>query len=229
MRSDSYWQQAGDESLGMICDLEPDSRRMIVTFAAFPGRLAVRPFALMTMLADIDVKAAFLRDHWECWYHRGVMGVGDGIDAVAAFLCELARNADEVVMFGTSSGGYAAILFGSLLGFETHAFSPQVFIDPDLRRKHRDKRFASQMEGLGADMDMRYADLRPVVGRSQAPVHVYYATNHRLDTIHAGHLADLDNVTLHGFDWDSHLLVRELRDRGWLEPFLARLAAARAE
>jgi hypothetical protein len=227
MRGETYWQQAGDESLGMISDLEPDSRRMIVTFAAFPGRLAVRPFALVTMLADIDVKVAFLRDHWECWYHRGVKGVGDGIDAVAAYLRDFARNADEVVMLGTSSGGYAAILFGSLLGFETHAFSPQVFIAPDLRRKHRDKRFASQVEGLGADMDMRYADLRPVVSRSQASVHVYYATNHRLDPAHAEHLGDLDHVTLHGFDWDSHLLVRELRDRGWLEPFLHRLAEGR--
>jgi hypothetical protein len=30
---------------------------------------------------------------------------------------------------------------------------------------------------------------------------------------------------LHPFEWDSHLLLRELRDQGWLEPFLARLAA----
>jgi hypothetical protein len=227
MRGDDYYRQAGDDALGMAYDLSPHSRRMIVTFAAFPGQMAVRPFAFMTMFAEIDVKAAFIRDHWECWYHRGVKGVGDGIDAVAGFLRDFVRNAEETVLLGTSSGGYAAILFGALLGCEAHAFSPQLFIDPELRRLHDDKRFVEQMEGLGADMDMRYADLRPVVARGAAPIHIYYSTQHRVDPAHAEHVGDLENVTLHGFDWGSHLLVRELRDRGWLDPFLHQLASGR--
>jgi hypothetical protein len=53
---------------------------------------------------------------------------------------------------------------------------------------------------------------------------VYYSGGHELDRLHAERLGDLPNVTLHRFDWDSHLLLRELRDRGWLEPFLADLA-----
>jgi hypothetical protein len=224
MRGEHYFAQAGDDSLGIAYDLDPDSRRMIVTFAAFPGQMEVRPFAFLTLLADIDVKAAFLRDHWECWYHRGVKGVGAGIDEVAEFLREFSENADETVMLGTSSGGYAAILFGALVGVEVHAFSPQVFIDPELRLRHKDRRFQEEMAGLGTDMDMRYADLKPVVARSKAPIHIYYSVNHLVDPAHAEHVGDLDNVTLHGFDWDSHLLVRELRDRGWLDPFLRRLA-----
>jgi hypothetical protein len=224
VRGAHYYEQAGDPSLGLAYDLDPASRRMIVTFAAFPGRLAVRPFAFHTLLEGVDVKTAFLRDHWSCWYHRGVKGIGGGIDEVAAFLRDFSRNAEETVLLGTSSGGYAAILFGSLLGLEAHAFSPQLFIDPELRRRHHDVRFPDEMEGLGADMDMRYADLRPVVARSRAPVNVYYSVKHKVDPAHAEHVGDLDNVTLHGFEWDSHLLVRELRDRGWLEPFLGRLA-----
>ena len=72
-------------------------------------------------------------------------------------------------------------------------------------------------------MDMRYADLRPIAERSSSPVHIYYAAKHRLDKLHAERMGDLGNVTLHPFEWDSHLLLRELRDRGWLEPFLERL------
>ena len=225
LRSDAYFTQAGDDSLGMIYDLEPDSRRMIVAFAALPGEnLDVRPFAFHTMMAEIDVKAAFLRDHLEAWYHRGVVGVGDTIDAVAEFLRDFVRSAEETVMIGGSSGGYAALLFGSLLDREVHAFMPQTFIDPELRRLHKDNRFWREFEKLPPHIDPRYADLRPVVAGSRAQVHVYYGTGHPLDRLHAERLGDLDNVTLHGFEWDTHLLLRELRDRGWLAPFLERLA-----
>lgn len=223
VRSEALYRQAADDSVGIIFDLDRDSRRLIIAFAALPGQQPVRHFAFLTMLADVDVKVAFLRDHFAAWYHRGVNGVGDGIDAVAEFLRDFRRNAAEVVMIGGSSGAYAAALFGSLISCEVHAFSPQTFIDPELRREHDDKRFPREIEALTPHMDMRYADLRPVVARSEAPVHVYYSTGHRLDTLHAERLGDLDNVTLHSFDWDSHLLLRELRDRGWLEPFLDRL------
>jgi hypothetical protein len=225
VRSEDLFIRAADESLGMISDLNPDSRRMIVAFAALPGiNLDVRPFAFLTMLAEIDVKVAFLRDHLEAWYHRGVAGVGESIDAVAEFLRDFKANAGETVMLGGSSGGYAALLFGSLTSCEVHAFSPQTFIDPELRRRYNDRRFLIEFKTLPPHIDPRYADLRPVVARSEAPVHVYYAADHELDSLHAERLGDLDNVTLHPFDWDSHLLLRELRDRGWLEPFLQRLA-----
>jgi hypothetical protein len=224
--SEALYRQAGDDSVGMIYDLEPDSRRLIIAFAALPGKVEVRHFAFLTMLAEIDVKVAFLRDHFAAWYHRGVNGVGDSIDAVAEFLRDFRRNAGEVVMIGGSSGAYAAALFGSLVSCEVHAFSPQTFIDPALRTEHEDKRFPREIEALVPHMDMRYADLRPVIARAEAPVHVYYSTEHRLDRLHAERLGDLGNVTLHSFDWDSHLLLRELRDRGWLEPFLERLTQA---
>jgi hypothetical protein len=226
VRSEAFLRQVLDDELGVMCDLEPDSRRMIVTFAAFRGQQPVRHFAFYATLVEYDVKAAFLRDHCDAWYHRGVAGVGSGIDEVAEYLRGLAAHAEEVVMLGASSGAYAALLFGSLLGVEAHAFSPQTFIDPELRRVHRDRRFMRQFEGLGADMDLRYADLRPTLANAQRPLNVYYARGHPLDALHAERLGDLAPVKLHGFDVDTHLLARHLRDVGWLNPFLARLAQA---
>ena len=224
MRSEAVLRQAEDDWRGMIYDLEPDSRRMLITFAAFPGAGVVRPFMFFNMLKEVDVKAAFVRDHVTAWYHRGVQGIGGNIDAVADYLRDFSGRAEETLTIGASSGGYGAILFGALIGLEVHAFVPQTFIAPELRRRHRDPRFREQFESLGADMDMRYADLRPVVEKSESSVHIYYSAGHRLDTLHAERLGDLDNVTLHPFDWDSHLLMRELYDRGWLAPFLADLA-----
>ena len=202
---------------------------MIVAFAALPGtKLEVRPFAFFNMLAEIDVKAAFLRDHREAWYHHGVAGIGDDIDSVAAYLRGFAGNAEETVMIGGSSGGYGAILFGSLVGCEVHAFSPQTFIDPELRGRHGTGASRSRSTRSATATDKRYADLRPLVARSEVPVHVYYATRHPLDSLHAERLGDLENVTLHGFDWDSHLLLRELRDLGLARALPCGAGAGRA-
>jgi hypothetical protein len=224
VRSEAFWRAAADERCGIVCDFEPDSNRMIVTFAAFPGRLTVKPFAFLGLFAEFDLKVAFVRDHDAVWYHRGVAGVGDSIDAVADHLRGLAENADEVVMLGPSAGGYAALLFGALLSCEAHAFSPQTFIDPELRRIHNDVRFQREFESLGEDMNMAYADLKPHIARSGAPAHIYYGNRCRPDVLHAERLADLDNVTLHSFEWGNHMLVRHLRDSGWINPFLVELA-----
>jgi hypothetical protein len=224
VRSAEFFKRADDPEVGFVYDLEPASRRMIVSFAALKGpNEVVRPFSFLAMLTDVEVKAAFLRDHHEAWYHRGVAGVGPGVDEVAGFLADFKGNAEEPVMIGGSTGAYAAILFGSLAGCEVHAFSPQTFIDSELRRVHEDRRFPDEIARLLPHMDMRYADLRPIVERSDTPVHIYYAAQHRLDKLHAERMEDLGNVTLHPFEWDSHLLLRELRDRGWLESFLERL------
>jgi hypothetical protein len=225
VRSKALFERAADPAVGFVYDLEPDSGRMIMSFAALRGpNLDVRPFSFLATLAEVEVKAAFLRDHHDAWYHRGVAQVGESVDEVAEFLRGFRRHAEEAVMIGGSTGAYAAALFGSLVGCEVHAFSPQTFIDPELRRRHRDNRFHGELGRLGPRMDVRYTDLRPVVAASKTPLHIYYAEGHRLDKLHAERLGDLDNVTLHAFDWDSHLLLRELRDRGWLDPFLRRLA-----
>jgi hypothetical protein len=224
VRDDTFLVQADEDSVGIAYDLTPDRRRLVATFSAFPRpNRDVRPFAFVGML-NFDVKVAFLRDRYDAWYHRGVVGIGDSIDEVADFLRDFRRHADEIVMIGGSSGAYAAMLFGSLVSCEVHAFSPQTFLDPELRRVHHDERFPDEIAALAPHLDMRYADLRPVVAGSRARVHVYYGTGHPLDRLHAERLGGLDNVTLHGFDWHSHLLLRELRNRGWLRSFLEDLA-----
>ena len=58
---------------------------------------------------------------------------GPDIDSVADHLRTITAMATEVVMVGNSAGGFGALLFGALLGWEVHAFTPQTFIDPGLR------------------------------------------------------------------------------------------------
>src|SRR5919108_4931419 len=126
---------------GFYADLDHASSTLVVAFAGLKGFFGGFPaFEFRNTLSSVDVKSAFLRDHYSAWYHRGVLDVGPDIDSVVALLREFRSQADEMVMIGNSAGGYAALLFGSLLDCEAHAFSPQTFIAPDMLVAARDRR-----------------------------------------------------------------------------------------
>jgi hypothetical protein len=211
---------------GIATQLEGASPRLILAFSGRGVRvLGLPPFEFLRSLELAHAKRAFIRDVNRHWYHRGVAGVGADIDSVADHLRDLAVEAevDEVATIGSSAGGYGALLFGALLSCEVHAFSPQTFIDPQLRERHNDMRWPESVEELDGYMDMRYADLRPVIAASAASCHVYYPTGVPIDIIHAEHIGDLPQVTLHAFESGNHNLVGELRDSGWLDDFMKRL------
>jgi hypothetical protein len=211
---------------GIAAQLEADSPRLIL---AFSGRgvkvLGLPPFEFLRSLSLIHTKRAFVRDVKRLWYHRGIAGVGEDIDSVAEHLRGLTERAQvqEIATIGSSAGGYGALLFGALLSGEVHAFSPQTFIDPELRRIHNDARWAESIEELDGHMDARYADLRPVIAASASSCHIYYPTGQAIDVTHAEHIGGLPQVTLHPFESDQHNLVGELRESGWLDSFLKRL------
>ena len=127
------------DSAGVLYDLEPESKRLIVVFGGLAGRLGMPPFEFFRMLSSGGkVKTVFVRDHAQAWYHRGVPEVGKSIDPVAAHIIGLRAQAEEVVTIGMAAGGYAALLFGALAECEAHAFVPQTFLASDLREEHDD-------------------------------------------------------------------------------------------
>ena len=215
---------------GILVDLEPASPTLVVAFAGLKGFLGGFPaFEFRKTLSSVDVKSAFLRDHYSAWYHRGVVDVGPDIDAVVERLRALAREADEMVMIGNSAGGYAALLFGALFGCEAHAFSPQTFVERDMLHAAGDHRWDAELEALLASgrFNRRYGDLAPVIASSSGTFHVYHGAVHPYDVKHAEHIRELPNVIVHQLEGTDHRVVRALRDSGWLQEFLVGMSGRR--
>jgi hypothetical protein len=213
-----------DHASGILLQLVPESKRLLIAFGGLRGMIGMPPFEFLRSLDDLRLNRAFLRDTQQAWYHRGVHDVGGDIDSVAERLRELAADMEAVFTIGNSAGGFGALLFGALLSCEVHAFSPQTYIDPELRKANDDTRWDRLVRALGEGMDPRYADLRTVIAESRATCHIYYPTQVRMDVIHAEHLGGLPQVTLHALDSDDHTVIRELRDSGWLAELLQRIA-----
>ena len=70
----------------------------------------------------------YLDIHRSC-YHKGIQDKSTNIDETVEYLKHKVKKYKRVIFIGLSSGGYAAILFGSLLGIsDVLAFYPQTIL-----------------------------------------------------------------------------------------------------
>lgn len=79
----------------------------------------------------------YIDDSCQC-YHHGMQGISKNIDETTEYLRAAFEGYDRIICLGSSAGGYAAILFGSLLKVDSViAFIPQTV----LTSPYRDERY----------------------------------------------------------------------------------------
>ena len=149
------------------------------------------------------VSKIYVRDLNNLWYHGEHPGIGGGVDDLAKHLSTLVdrANAREVVTVGGSMGGYAAILFGCLLGAQkVVAFGPQVFIDKWNRLRYWDYRSIQLKREAFAShyANPEYYDVRSVLLRTKNRpcVHLHIGAGNRIDRGHARHLWGIPEVSI---------------------------------
>jgi pimeloyl-ACP methyl ester carboxylesterase len=216
---------AGDA--GFVSSLDEPGNVALVLFGGINKQIGMPPFEFFRLTQDLSVKKIFLRDHEQAWYHRGVRGAGNSIDEVGERLAELLAqaNVDKVVMTGNSMGGYAALLFGNLLGAtEVVAFSPQTFVSRRRRAVHYDRRWSRQIAAVHSapSAEPAYFDLAPMFRHytGSTVFHVHYSTKSRQDQAHARQLRHCPSIVLHPYPDGGHGLAKWLRDSDQLQPIL---------
>ena len=87
-----------------------------------------------------EINQHYYIDKHKTSYHKGIDGISKNIDETVEYLRNEIYNYEKVVFLGVSSGGYAAILFGSLLGIDhVVAFIPQTIrFNKNIDEKYRD-------------------------------------------------------------------------------------------
>ena len=106
---------------------------IIISFGGCKSKLGgILPFECLRSLQDwfprVDLK--FIIDKNFAHYHKGIDGVSTNIDDTIKFIRNKILGYKKVIFVGISAGGYAAILFGSLLNVNhVVAFVPQTILD----------------------------------------------------------------------------------------------------
>lgn len=179
----------------------------------------------------------FIRDIHNSWYHRGIPGLGRHVDEAAGTLRGLIRSMGvaRVITIGQSMGGYAAIMFGVLLGAERIlSFVPLSHLDPDEAIRQGDRRFLRVMHDLRANPPKSLYDDLPRMLKDpsfRGDLHVLYGTHpghddgvsSNLDALHAFRIASYKKTFLHPWPASGHTLVKWLIDHGHIDETMSRL------
>lgn len=198
--------------------------RLVIVFGGMAGRPMMPPAEFARSLSGRGADLLFVKDFWQAWYQRGLLGISRGVkDSVEALRRSAAEGRyREVHMVGMSAGGFAALLFGALLPAKhIVAFSPQTLISAATIEEFAatDTR-AEEIPQNGQFTDL--ARILPTIPFS-GTMDVYFAAHHRTDAPAAQRLTGTPGVRLHPLPTDMHNVVRFLRDQGRFDetlPFL---------
>ena len=152
-----------------------------------------------------DTNKHFYLDKHSGWYHQGIDGISSNVDETLAYLRKEIAPYKRVVFLGSSAGGYAAILFGSLLHVDiVIAFKPQTYLTSSEKTT-----------------DPRYMNLKEVVTTQNTATWYYIygdpTVSNNIDPFH--HISHCENIAAHpnvtivpipGLD------LQRLRDQGGL-------------
>ncbi|HEV7586428.1 MAG TPA: hypothetical protein VGO14_11680 [Solirubrobacteraceae bacterium] len=198
---------------------DADSEVLLVAFGGMNRQIGIPPFEFMKLTGSIPVKRLFVRDPRQAWYHRGLPGRSRTLEETLGVLRELTGGAERLIVTGNSAGGYAALLFGSLLGADQIVcFAPQSTLNLDTLHSIGDHRWDDHLRPLHKAhvMDARWLDLQVLAPREN--VQIYFDKGLEVDRLHAERIAHVGR--LYPCEGGQHELVRTLRDRGELAGIL---------
>lgn len=120
------------------------NKTLIVCFGGMGLQFGgILPFEFLNHLSLLYLNMCdlyFFIDINQCWYHKGIKDITNDIDETVLYLNDIIKDGkyEKVIFMGTSAGGYAAILFGSLCNYVNNviSFIPQTILCNPINSKY---------------------------------------------------------------------------------------------
>jgi len=195
-----------------ITDDNTTSDTLIVTFAGYDRAFGgINRFEFVNYLEKHfhNISRHFYIDTYSKSYHKGIYGISTNIDETLVHLQGEIKNYKNIYFIGVSSGGYAAILFGSILNVTgVMAFIPQTILRSKIH------------------VDEKYRDISKYINNT-TKYHIYGNTSVQgiYDSHHISHcerIAHHSNVFL---TKNKEFDLKKLRDNGELFSIFQKLMA----
>ena len=139
-------------------------------------------------------------------YHKGIGGISKTIDETITYLQKQIEPYKRVIFIGTSAGGYAAILFGSLL----HVSSVIAFIPQTIRRNKI--------------LDEKYRDISGYI--NDTTTYYLYADLSIKNPLDPHHVSQCDRIASHPnvvITKKDKFNIKEMRDGGELHELIRKI------
>ncbi|MGH2795986.1 MAG: hypothetical protein ACRDKG_16970 [Actinomycetota bacterium] len=208
----------------VLVRVAPDDQVVLVAFGGLYMRVGIADYEFYDLTADLPAGLIFMRDRTRRVYQNGLPQLGGTFPEMAENLRQLIGDRRWIGV-GNSGGGFAALMFGALAGAdEVHAFASVTFLDRRRRKRHKDERFAEDIDAINADPNVtrRYLDVKPWMKRRLKPTrfHLYYSEAYGMDRLHAERLRKVPGTVLHPSAGKGHGVIRDFARSGELKEIL---------
>lgn len=190
------------------CSLTPNINKDIV-FVTFSGRKLgmanMTFFEFKTFLQENfpTYDQHFFIDKRTLWYTKGIEGITTNVEDTIEYLREITNGYKQIVFIGASMGGFAALLYGSILNVShVIAFRPQTIISLE----------------DNIEFDSLYLDVEPLLNNTtqyhiygdsaildQTDIHAYVHCQ-RVDHFQNLHLISIPNFDIKEYRNDGKLI-----------------------
>lgn len=187
-----------------------DNPVMTMFFSGYAGfGKECETFEWYKMGSELGTSSVFLLDPDSKWYHPNINEILDRFS-------DTSRGC-HLITVGVSMGGYAALLFGHLLGAKaTVTFGPQTTISP--RERHINRKWYKRMEEIEKTTEYpQYIDLAKTVTGTHH--HIYYGEDFELDRLHAERI---EGASLFPQPFNGHAIAQFMKKKGTLTQALKR-------
>jgi predicted esterase YcpF (UPF0227 family) len=185
------------------------NKNLIICFGGMALKFGgILPFEFLNYLSATYTDICdliFFIDKQQCWYHKGIQNITNNIDETVLYLNNIvdAGNYEKVIFMGTSAGGYAAILFGSLCNKVDNviSFIPQTIVKNPI--------------------DLKYSNLKEIINKNTK--YFVYGNISIQDTNNIHHISQCENIECHSnvkIIKSKGCNLKQLRDSGFIKKII---------
>jgi hypothetical protein len=179
---------------------------LIICFGGMASQFGgILPFEFLNYLSSIytnNCDLIFVIDRHQCWYHKGIKDITNNIDETVIYLNKSIQDGNyrKIIFMGTSAGGYAAILFGSICNNVSHVIS---FIPQTILKK---------------PINSNYSNLRTIINeKTKYTLYGDLSIQDVNDTHHISQCENIECFTNVKVTKNKNCNLKELRDNGFIK------------
>lgn len=190
----------------------------------FAGFYDTNPRFDWNILKRFDTDVFLIKDIKMAWYLTGVDDISTDVMTTRDFIHKYIYKYDKLLFFGSSMGGYAAILYGSLVNHNNkiiNAFAPQVSLDynVEIPNQWTIKAVKERVEPYISDFDKRFISLSDADISIPKNTFIHYSKHHLCD-VYQSSLIHSNRI---GYDHDKHGIAVWMHENRLLMPYLTEL------
>jgi hypothetical protein len=201
---------------GAIVLVREESDQLFYVYTGVARGLMINPILFFKKTRLLERNVVIFQDRERAFYQKGVSPALNTFEAFLAWQAafhERMPHVRRLFCLGTSMGGYAALLFGHLLGAEeVWAFSPSTALGRRRRAQMSDVVIPRERSNL--------ATLLGTPNGSHTKYNVFYSRDLRRDELAAKRIARCDGVTMCPQPEGGHNIVNVLLERDQLDTLL---------